>query len=46
MAGCRRIGEPPVVYDEDMKEKSSEQLKLYMNNKGFYNAAVTDSTLY
>ncbi len=35
----RRIGEPPVIYDEDLKEKSTEQLNLYMNNKGFYNAA-------
>ena len=42
----RRIGESPVVYDEDLKEKSSEQLKLYMNNKGFYNSVVTDSTIY
>ncbi len=42
----RRIGESPVVYDEDLKEKSSEQLKLYMNNKGFYNSMVTDSTIY
>ncbi len=42
----RRIGEPPAVYDEDLMEKSSEQLKLYMNNKGFYNSVVTDSTIY
>jgi outer membrane protein assembly factor BamA len=42
----RRIGEPPAIYDDDLKEKSSEQLKLYMNNKGFYNAVVTDSTLF
>ncbi len=42
----RRIGEPPAVYDEDLKDKSTEQLKLYMNNKGFYNSVVTDSTIY
>ncbi|MFH0756233.1 MAG: BamA/TamA family outer membrane protein [Bacteroidota bacterium] len=42
----RRIGEPPVVYNEDLKEKSSEQLKLFMNNKGFYSSEVTDSTIY
>jgi len=40
----RRIGEPPVVYDEDLKEKSSEQLTLYMRNKGFYHVEVKDST--
>ena len=45
-AWLRRIGEPPAVYDEDLMEKSSEQLKLYMNNKGFYNSVVTDSTIY
>ncbi len=42
----RRIGEPPVVYEEDLTEKSSEQLKLYMNNKGFYDSEVNDSIIY
>ncbi|MEN8155641.1 MAG: BamA/TamA family outer membrane protein [Bacteroidota bacterium] len=42
----RRIGEPPVVYDEGLKIKSSEQLELYMKNKGFYQVTVTDTTLY
>ena len=42
----RRIGEPPVVYDESLKEQSAEQLRLYMRNKGFYEAQVTDSTHY
>ncbi|MCP4310508.1 MAG: hypothetical protein GY790_04545, partial [Bacteroidetes bacterium] len=42
----RRIGEPPVVYEDELKEKSTEQLKLYMNNKGFYHSVVTDSTIY
>jgi len=42
----RRIGEPPVVYDEDLKEKSTEQLILFMRNKGFYNVEVSDSTQF
>ncbi|MDF1573997.1 MAG: BamA/TamA family outer membrane protein [Bacteroidales bacterium] len=42
----RRIGEPPVVYDKDLKSKSSEQLNLYMRNKGFYGAEITDTTLF
>jgi hypothetical protein len=42
----RHIGEPPVVYDEDLTTKSSEQLKLYMNNKGFYHSEVSDTTLF
>jgi hypothetical protein len=42
----RRIGEPPVIYDENLKAKSTEQLRLYMSNKGFYDAQVSDTTLY
>ena len=42
----RRIGEPPVVLDEDLKEKTSEQLTLYMRNKGFYHVEVSDTTLF
>jgi len=42
----RRIGEPPVVYDEDLMLKSSEQLTLHMRNKGFYGAEISDTTLY
>lgn len=40
----RRIGEPPVVYDEGMMEKSAEQLTLHMWNKGFYQVEVSDTT--
>jgi outer membrane protein assembly factor BamA len=42
----RRIGEPPAVYDTDLMLKSTEQLSLYMRNKGFYEAEVSDTTLY
>jgi hypothetical protein len=42
----RRIGEPPVIYDENLKAKSTEQLRLYMSNKGFYDAQVSDTTLF
>ena len=41
----RRIGEPPAIYDEDLKARSSEQLNLYMQNKGFYNAEISDTTI-
>ncbi len=41
----RRIGEPPAIYDEDLKARSSEQLYLYMHNKGFYNAEISDTTI-
>ncbi len=42
----RRIGEPPAIYDEDMMLKSTEQLGLHMRNKGFYEAEVSDTTMY
>ncbi len=42
----RQIGEPPVVYDSDLMERSAEQLQLYMQNKGFYNAKVTDTVFF
>ena len=42
----RRIGEGPVVYDSFLTERSVEQLKLYLNNKGFYSAEVADSVRY
>jgi len=40
----RKIGEPPVIYDEDLRDKSADQLSLFLRNKGYYNAVVTDST--
>ena len=41
----RRIGEAPVIYDEVLKDRSAEQLSLYMRNKGYYHARVSDTTL-
>lgn len=41
----RRIGEPPAIYDEDLKHQSTEQLTLHMKNKGFYEAEVSDTTI-
>lgn len=42
----RDIGEPPSVYDEQLKHKSTEQLGFYMRNKGFYEATVNDTIIY
>ena len=42
----RRIGEPPAVYDEELMLKSTEQLSLFMRNKGFYEVEVSDTTEY
>jgi len=41
----RRIGEAPVVYDEFLVKKSREQLKLFLNNKGYFSAVVTDTAI-
>ncbi len=42
----RKIGEEPVIYDPLMKQRSNEQLKQFLNNKGYYNSVVTDSTIF
>ncbi|WP_321287406.1 BamA/TamA family outer membrane protein [uncultured Sunxiuqinia sp.] len=42
----KRIGEAPVIYDEFMMERSKEQLKLYLKNKGYYDAEVSSSVRY
>jgi outer membrane protein assembly factor BamA len=41
----KRIGEPPVVYSEDLKANTSRQLEMFLFNKGYFNARVTDTTL-
>ncbi len=39
----KRIGEAPVLYDEFQTLRSKEQLLIYLKNKGYYNAFVSDS---
>lgn len=41
----RKIGEEPVIYDEDYKEKTKQQINLYLKNKGYYNAQITDTAI-
>ncbi len=36
----KRIGEPPQVYSEALATRSEEQLKQYLNNKGYFRATV------
>jgi outer membrane protein assembly factor BamA len=38
----KRIGEPPQIYNEDLSNRSKEQLLQYMNNKGYFHAALND----
>lgn len=38
----KRIGEAPVIYDDYLTQRSLEQLKIYLKNKGYYDAKVSD----
>ena len=40
------IGEPPVVYDEYLKDKSVKQIKQFLKNKGYYYSIVTDTVIF
>jgi hypothetical protein len=42
----RRIGEEPAVYNPGLTETSSEQLKQFLENKGYYFAEVTDTVIF
>lgn len=40
------IGEPPVILDTALSQKTCRQLSLYLNNKGYFNSEVTDTIRY
>lgn len=40
------VGEEPVILDTTLTTKSTKQIKLYMNNHGYFNSQVKDTTLY
>jgi hypothetical protein len=42
----KRIGEAPVIFEEGQSVRSKEQLRMYMSNKGYYNALIHDSLIY
>jgi len=42
----KKIGEAPVLYDEFQTQRSKDQLKIYLNNKGYYNAIIDDTLIY
>ncbi|MCB8995196.1 MAG: BamA/TamA family outer membrane protein [Bacteroidales bacterium] len=42
----RTIGEEPVILDVYQTEKTASQLNLFLKNKGYYDAVVTDTILY
>ena len=41
----KRIGEAPVIYDPFLTQKTKEEFSRYLQNKGYYNAVIRDSTL-
>ena len=42
----RTIGESPVLYNGFMTDRSVVQLSSYLNNKGYYQAQVTDTVYF
>lgn len=42
----KRIGEAPSIYDEYQNKRSIENLKQYLNNKGYYDATIKDSVIF
>jgi outer membrane protein assembly factor BamA len=42
----RSIGEAPVIYNPYLQERTVEQLRLYLNNKGYYEAEVSDTVFF
>lgn len=40
------IGEEPTIYDSVLANKSAKQVSLYLNNKGYFNNTVKDSTVF
>lgn len=42
----KTIGEEPVIWDRHLTKQSKQQLKLYLKNKGYYYAEVSDSIVF
>ena len=40
------VGEQPVVLDTALTHKSSQQLEIFMQNNGYFNAIVSDTTIF
>jgi len=41
----KRIGEAPVIYQEFQAKRSVEHLKVFLRNKGYYDAVVKDTAI-
>ncbi len=40
------IGEPPVIYDSSLRVRSTQQLRLFLKNKGYFNNNVKDTVVF
>lgn len=40
------IGEEPVIYDPSLKYRTQSQLTIYLHNKGYFDAVVSDSVRF
>jgi outer membrane protein assembly factor BamA len=40
------IGEPPIIYDSLLTERSVKEIKLFLNNKGYFVSSVSDSVYH
>jgi outer membrane protein assembly factor BamA len=41
----KRIGEAPVIYDSVLTARTKDEFKRFLQNKGYYNAEIKDSTI-
>ncbi len=42
----RSIGEEPVIFDPFLATQSSRQISQFLNNRGYFQASVTDTAIY
>ncbi|MFV0521560.1 MAG: BamA/TamA family outer membrane protein [Mangrovibacterium sp.] len=42
----KRIGEAPSIYDEYQTKRSIDNLYIFLDNKGYYDATITDTTIF
>ncbi len=42
----RKIGEPPVIFDESQDAKSSQQLETFLEQNGYFHAEIDDTLWY
>lgn len=42
----RKIGEEPVIYNPGLTENSADQLRQFLENKGYHQAVVSDTVIF